>query len=298
MSTSSVAESGSEVSKCPTAIVECVEIAQANNLEDEIHELERLFNELVDKAARMEKIDLFGLKLCIIQLPMSLKYPQLKLLSGKLSDILKAESVLEVFCVLAKCWDFLNCGLLNHIIDKFGSQNIKDEMAKYQEKLKDFRCRTTLRDYIGKWTHRVTRYFSEVKMEVTEEWLDRTLEDVEQFRRELSRQSSLEDYTLRFEKVSPGSVFLTWTLHSSFPIRGLVLLCTKELCSKYGVMKIMFKGICISVQVTFPSNVFWWYDHMVQKGICAVTCAQLIDQLSQSFSSSYAISSSKSGHAF
>ena len=241
----------------PVTIAECtkqpeIPLTEANittetleeNIEEEIQNLESQFWDIMDKAANhLETTRLSDLKRCITQLPVSVKYQYVRFLQGNLSAINNATSVDEVFSILSLYWDFLNCGLLDVIVRRLGNDETKQLMEQYKVKLREFRMKTKLGDYIGKGKGSNPRYFTEFTTELGGDWRERTLEDLEQFRIKLARLMQVEEYALHFNRVQPGSVSVTWAIPSSLPGIANTLQSTFPLLEEeYDVLKVVFQG--------------------------------------------------------
>ena len=234
--------------EAPSTMVEGANITTESlerNIEKEIQELEEEFSSVVMKAALdLEKIELSLVKLHITtQLPVSIKHQHIKFLQDNLPAISNAKSVQEIFSILALYWDFLNCGLLNEIVRRLGNHETKQLMDQYMERLREFRVKTKLGDFIGKWARCCPPHFSELITELPGEWSEHTLEDLENLRIELARTICVEGYALPCISTKPGSVTVTWAIPSSLPgiadtLQSIFLLLEEE----YDVLAIVFQG--------------------------------------------------------
>ena len=216
-------------------------------IENEIEELEEQFSDVVNKAEdRLKKSQLLEIKRYIRQLPVSIKHQHIKFLQGNLSAINNTNSISDIFNILSLYWDFLNCGLLREIIHKFGDSETQRLMDEYSEKLRDFRQRTKLRDFIDKWMGGCNfPHCEEFITEMGENWKDRTLEDLENFRIQFSRRLSFTTYAMSFQKVTPGSLIVSWALHRSFPLTATLLQDALPLLQECNVQKVVANGKCI-----------------------------------------------------
>ena len=233
--------------EAPSTTVEGANITTESlerNIEKEIQELEDEFFIVVTKAEKgLENTDLSLVKQCITQLPVSIKHQHIKFLQGNLSAINKATNVHEIFSILALYWDFLNCGLLNEIVRRLGNYETKQLMDQYMEKLRKFRVKTNLGDFIGKWARCCPPHFSEFITELQGEWREHTLEDLENLRIKLARTICVEGYALPCISTKPGSVTVAWAIPSSLPgiadtLQSIFLLLEEE----YDVLAIVFQG--------------------------------------------------------
>ena len=233
--------------EAPSTTVEGANITTESpeqNIEKEIQALEDEFLSVVVKAEQdLGKRELSVVKLCITQLPVSIKHQNIKFLQENASAINDAKSVLEIFIILSPYWDFLNCGLLNEIVRRLGNDETKQHMEKYMEKLRNFRVKTKLGDFIGKWARRCPPHFLELITELGGDWRDRTLEDLENFRIELARGVCVEGYALPCLTIKPGSVSVTWALPSSLPgIADTLQSIFSLLEEEYDLLMMVFQG--------------------------------------------------------
>ena len=222
------------------------------SLEDEIHGLEEEFDSLVGQAAddienaiKDGKVKLSRVQRSITRLPVSLRHLHIKFLQGKLSAINKAETINEVVSILDLYWDFMNCGLLEQLVNRFGSMEAQLRMGRYLKRLKEFRTRTTVREFTDKWTGDIPSNLAEFVLEMGEEWMDRRLEAVEELRTRVSRQCSFNEYALPLKKGSHNSVILCFALQCSFPMSAEILQPARQFLQEQGVLRVFFKGVCL-----------------------------------------------------
>ena len=137
------------------------------------------------------------------------------------NNILKCgPNLYDLWCKLCDYWNFLNFNLLEHVINKFGSPDLKLKIKSYTCDLQKFRSATRLSDFVDCWP--VTgetpptsdlRTFV-VKMNLNWEWC--TLEDLETFKGVITHKLFLPDFTLRLEKIQDGCITVTWLLPAPF----------------------------------------------------------------------------------
>ena len=221
-----------------------------NDIDKGIQDLECHFLKVIRKAGRdLRTVDLSDIKLCVTQLPVSVKYQHLHFLEHNCSAIVDATSVDAILAILGDYWDFLNCGLLNEVVCQLGNDATKQLMEQYMKKLKEFRMKTKLGDFFGKATQNIPPHFTTFVTELGEGWEERTLEDLEQFRKKLARSMYLKDYAMHFKCAKAGSVAVTWALHNSLPENIDILQSAFQLLEKkYDVLRVIFQGKCITQQ--------------------------------------------------
>ena len=219
-------------------------------MEKEIRELEDEFFDVAYKAAvNLGDENLPKIKMCVKLLPVSTKHTHMYLLQPEdLSAIDDAKRVDKIFSILARYWDFLNCGLLNEIIRRVGDDEMKKLMDKYLGKLKCFREKTKLGDFINKWTGKDCLDYEEFATKMGENWAERTLEDLENFRIQWSRQLSFTCYATVIKKVTKGCVTVVWGLHCSILLTTTlpsILQDVLPLLQESNVQRVMYREKCI-----------------------------------------------------
>ena len=246
------------------------------NLLDEIHELERQYDDLVDEVEQRlttAGTDLSVIKKRIIRLPVSMKYSHWELLQPEATTAIESTtSIRGLFTLLHNHhWDFLNCELLCHIVDRFGDRKNKESKEKYLDELRRFRTKTKLKALIP-WTG--TRYAKILPVEkelvliMGEEWRERTLEDLEQFRIELSHRCLVHSYAVQIRKGEPGSIAVTFAVPISVEIAALCLQDLLEFLKQHDVLRIMADGSCI-LDTTIPKVV---HVYIYVRGYMLIYC--------------------------
>lgn len=154
------------------------------------------------------------LRATVAVLPTSLKYQHQYFLDRHSPQVAKATTVEEIFSILNMYCDFLNCGLLAHIIDKFGDKSLKKELSNYTTALKEFCLRTKITDFIKTYgqTLKVPPGFVTVKMKMGIKWESSTLEDVEEYRKSVALDSALAGYTIYVNGGVSQSIYLLWSV--------------------------------------------------------------------------------------
>ena len=185
----------------------------------EIVELVALYDELVATTVesfieKQEDSSVFFRKLrtAVAVLPTSLKYQHRYFLEHHSSQIAKATTVEEIFSILNRYCNFLNCGLLAHIITKFGNVDLQKKLTNYTVALQAFRSRTKITDFVKTYTGKQMNAPECVTLraKLGSEWEHHTLEDAEKICKTMAESSSLADYVLYLEKVTLGCIYLSW----------------------------------------------------------------------------------------
>ena len=153
----------------------------------------------------------------LLWLPPALAKEHKALIRKVKADIKVAESVDDVFDVVG-CCDFLNYSLLKYIIDMYGSDKMKEEMANYAKQIKAFRRETRLQVFSEACEDKPEKDDGKFSLLVTKhdmDWATATLEDVENFRLDVCRELSLYSFSLNLSVVARGCVEVTWQVPHS-----------------------------------------------------------------------------------
>ena len=192
------------------------------SLEEEIERLDEEYNKiesLVLKTLKFRNVPHKTMLEWIQILPMALKSQFSELLQRKAKALCNASSVDELFIIISRYWNSLHPTLLAHLVKKLADGKLKSRMKKYTDDLRKFRVRTQLGDFIEKWMGGVPPGFDEFVLELGEQWRERTVEDLEQFRIRLSRQQCIGGHMTYMKKVMPGSIFVELALpQCCFPL--------------------------------------------------------------------------------
>ena len=117
-------------------------------------------------------------------------------------------------------WSFLDFTLLEHIVKRLGSDNLKEKMEQYSDLLKRFRERTTVFKLIKLWPNfKPPHDYEECRtaiLTLKENARECTLEKLELLRKQTCRKLQgykLSEAALVMFDVRPGSIKLIWILH-------------------------------------------------------------------------------------
>ena len=193
-------------------------------LKDTIKKLEKKFRDLVFCAqevlsdmAEQSRHFLPKLRTCLFLLPATLKPLYLPFFNQQRSDIFKASSVEEIICIVSCYWSFINSSLLQHLIDEFGDEHLKTKLDGYLDDVTTFEENTIMEDFV----HVRQSYldlppnFSEVVMEMKDEWSNYSLSFIRKLCQNLSRTSSLKGYSVLFTRGSCSTVIIVLAVPTS-----------------------------------------------------------------------------------
>ena len=168
-----------------------------SELEAEIARLKQDFEELVDliEESFSSRVSLVKVQRSIKHIPVSLSQDLGSYFEDKASKFLRADSIRALFILLSPMWGYLNPGLLEFFVGRFGSQDNISELQKYLEKLNIFRQNVKLGDFVRvRHTKENALDLFRCKKIITimgSDWENQTLQDAENFRVELAQEYNL-----------------------------------------------------------------------------------------------------------
>ena len=164
-------------------------------------------------------VEVRRLRQSFLRRPGDLKNEHKYFVKEKEDKLMKAQSVDDLFYTADDYWDFLNFSLLEHLINRHASEEIKVEVVEYGQKIRVFRKKTPLnifsKVYQRKEVRKVDNNFRKIITEHNIDWSTATLEDVETFRNQLCSELSLYEFSLQVAVLISGSVVITWLVPQS-----------------------------------------------------------------------------------
>ena len=199
---------------------------RSHNVEDQVQYFEKKFHSLKDKSyqevsRKMEPSDFISRVTVLTQ--------HRSFIEEKLSNIQPPVTFENIWSILNLYWDFLNYEFLEHVIEIFGSEDLKQQMRHYVEELSSFKQTTQLCDFIKSWLHRddgpPEHTLKKMVVKMRLKWYLCTLQDMESFKNAVVDKFSLKSYDILFQKAEGEGVYVTW-----FPLEVYeTLLQTAEL---------------------------------------------------------------------
>lgn len=192
-----------------------------------IEELEKSYCTLVtttQEVVRRKAPSIEEFRTAITLLPSSVKHQQQQYLRDHLKYIYEAESIDQIFGHLnLQVWNYLNFGLLECIVAKYGDPTTKEKMEEYKASVQSFRKSTPLHIFLeaqpeGKCPEispSLKKHLQEVRFRHNRLSPYSLLEEVDCIRLEVAREFALPDFAVALARIQFGSVSIVWTLPSS-----------------------------------------------------------------------------------
>ena len=220
---------------------------QPLSLVEEIKQFEKKYADLVVSVRNAFKrggVSFEKVQDCLLQLPVCLKQ-YAKLLQSEAARLCQASSINELFFILSPYWDFLNPSLLAHLAHSFGDEQTIRLVEEYLGELREFRKRTKINNFIDKWTGILLPDTQEIVMELGDNWKEKSLEQLEELRIEVSRKRCFEDYVMPLKRIRVSSVDAVFSLPESVDVDSLELESLREFFQEHQVLRILLNRVCI-----------------------------------------------------
>ena len=199
--------------ECPHSILGSVE---PHGVESQVKCFDDKFSSLADKAylevSREMEPSTFLAR--FTYLPVSSRLQHRSFIKKNLTHVRNPVTFEKIWSILNLYWDFLNYGLLEHVINKFGSENLKHQMQDYLDELSTFKRRTRLCDFIDSWPCKddgpPEEELRKLVAKMHHKWTECTLQDVESFKTALIHKFFLPEFDIILQNAKRGCVCVTW----------------------------------------------------------------------------------------
>ena len=196
--------------------------------------------------------DIQDMKVYLTSLSMSIKEDTSpRVFTSQQAEIIVYNTLPQIFqwLTLNGCWSFLNFYLLESIVDRYGDDGLKQQVAKFKEDMTIFKQDMKLADFLPAWSGRCPHVpasgFEPIILRVNKDWKDWTLAKVAKTEGFLESRFLINRFILRFANGHHGSVVIMWLV----PSHAIAYL--KERIMAIGTKSFSDEGI---VEMTFSDN--------------------------------------------
>ena len=189
------------------------------SVEQRVNELEDRFSDLIDctyKALLEKKVDgdVRCFRSSLLSVKVSQKHIHHEFIHEHLLKVDKETTFDDLWIRLSSYCNFLNFDLLEHVISKFGSEDLKHKMKCYKCELQSFRKATRLCDFIDCWPVQgetpPETDLREFVAKMKHDWENCTLEDLETLKGVITRKFFVPEFAIKLKKIVEGSIVITW----------------------------------------------------------------------------------------
>ena len=192
-------------------------INTAERIETLESQFDGLHQRLMSEITENDVLSGMELLRALTMLPVSLRKEYESSIQQMLPALEGKNTITELFLRLSPLFVFIDYGLLDHLISKFGSPVLKEDMRSYVSKVKVFMRNTTVADLMDYWPgeqHPGMNY-SELKAKFSDDPKSYTLERLNNFRRKFCCKIRLSEFIFGLILLEAGESFcVTWLVPS------------------------------------------------------------------------------------
>ena len=136
-----------------------------------------------------------------------------------LAEVVRENTVENVWCKLSNYWNFLNYSLVEHLANTFGDKPLQDDIQGYKRNLESFRCKTRVcvfAYFYNKDESIENEAVMKLRVKLKENWEKWTLQDLENWKGKITEKLFLPNFVMKLESVEPGCISITWTIPCVF----------------------------------------------------------------------------------
>ena len=161
------------------------------------------------------KVSLERFRFTLTLFPLKVKRNHFTFLEESIPKLMKASNLQEIFMHLNLYWNCFNYTLLQEIVNRYGSENLKKQMKYYNSDMQQFLQKTTVADFIPyckglRRFEKVTEGFIEVKVVIDKPITEITLLELEELRLRHTSSCQLPIFALILFDIQEGSLEVTW----------------------------------------------------------------------------------------
>ena len=208
------------------------------------------YEELVDKGISVHKFHAWLTALDVYR-----QHEHQEFIKDHLTNIDKETHLNNLWARLGIYWNFLNFDLLEHVVNKFGSENLKQNMDSYECDLHSFRRVTRVCDFIDCWPVQGEAPETDLREFVAKmkhDWDNCTLEDLDKIKGVITCKFFIPKFALWLRDIKEGCIAVTWLIPVPF-VKALQEAIETTSCEFFMKQKIEY--IIIDGQECYPSSV-------------------------------------------
>ena len=166
--------------------------SQIESLEEQFDNIHsRLVTELTEGGTSVEQV-----LQALTKLPFAFRKQYQDIIKAMLPDLETKDLISSLFHLLDPLFTFIDYDLLRHLVAKFGSTTLKEDMSVYIEKVQLFKKATTVSELIDYWPGLEVPMsnYSRLRAKIGDDPRTYTLEELDNFRRKFFSHLKLSDF--------------------------------------------------------------------------------------------------------
>lgn len=168
-------------------------LSQIEALEEQFRDIH---GRLVTELSTNEGISIDQVLQALTMLPFAIRRQYQDTIQTMLPDLESEDRISSLFDLLHPLFSFIDYELLKHLVSKFGSPRLKEEMTVYAEKVQLFKRVTTISDLVEYWPglELPESNYSRLRAKIGGDPGTYTLEELDKFRRTFFGQMRLSEF--------------------------------------------------------------------------------------------------------
>ena len=188
-------------------------------IKQHVAQLEERFGDLACRAYDHVNIDGDSFRNRLINLDVSRKDEHQTFINDHLMTVKPGTPLFDLWGKLSMYWNFLNFNLLEYVVSKYGTKELKHKMDEYVNDLQSFRKATRLCDFIECWPVTGKAPETELRKFVTKmkhDWDECTLEDLDMLQGTITSKFFLPKFAFQLEEIKKGCISITWLIPAPY----------------------------------------------------------------------------------
>ena len=185
-----------------------------------VMQLENSFGDLACYASEHINVNVDSFRTRLINLDVARKDEHETFINNHLMRIDPGTTLGDLWATLSKYWNFLNFDLLEYVVSKYGTEELKHKMNTYAKDLESFRKSTRLCDFLECWPVKgkapPETTLRKFVAKMNHDWEKCTLEDLDSLEGAITRKFFLPKFAFHLENIKKGCIAITWLIPAPY----------------------------------------------------------------------------------
>ena len=175
-----------------------------------------LHKDFLSELKGNKSVDIEDILQALTLLPVSLRTEYKGIIQDQLPSLERATTIGALFLHLNPLFSFIDYGLLEYLIMKLGSHQMKQNMRVYVSQIQPFMETTTVAQLMVCWPgmDELPPNFSQVRMKFNENPASYSLKKLNTFRKRFCCHFQLSEFVLMIIRIESGSFYVVWCIPS------------------------------------------------------------------------------------
>ena len=206
------------------------------------------------KEITEKRIPVTDFRQTLMIMPSSIKNENKDFIKSNYSLFEKAKSIESIFLEINFYISFIDFSLLEHIIEQFGSDSLKQDMSTYAEDMRHFRMNTPVSEALGHLPKNsdAPAGYSRLTVKFAFDIHTATLEDLETYRKRFASDFLLSQLALSLFDLQESSLLVTWLVPAAVGamISDQVQKKSSSFFLNNSILKLSLEGDCLYPMAT------------------------------------------------